>query len=101
MDGLSAFFFNLERSVAQRKQMTCLKLPRGRVTTSLVEMRSHAMDLYVDLFEAEQCSMEFREELLERLPQVSPEEKDALGCGEPVLKALLQSRVLEARLAAL
>ena len=56
--------------------MTCLKLPRGRVTTSLVEMRSHAMDLYVDLFEAEQCSMEFREELLERLLQVSPEEKE-------------------------
>ena len=78
MDAPSSFFFNLERSVAQRKQMTCLKLPGGRVTTSPGEMRTHAMDFYADLFEAEQCSMECREELLEGLPQLIPGEKAAL-----------------------
>ncbi|KAJ3603243.1 hypothetical protein NHX12_030985, partial [Muraenolepis orangiensis] len=34
MDAPTPFFFNLERSVAQRKQMSCLKLPGGRVTSS-------------------------------------------------------------------
>ena len=57
MDAPSSFFFNLERSVAQRKQMTCLKLPGGRVTTSPGEMRTHAVSFYADLFGAEQCSM--------------------------------------------
>ena len=78
MDAPSSFFFNLERSVAQRKQMTCLKLPDGRVTTSPSEMRTHAMDFYADLFGAEQCSMECREELLEGLPQLIPGEKASL-----------------------
>ena len=78
MDGPSSFFFNLERSVAQRKQMTCLKLPGGRVTTSPGEMRTHAVSFYADLFGAEQCSMECREELLEGLPQLIPGEKAAL-----------------------
>ncbi|KAK5852457.1 hypothetical protein PBY51_023924 [Eleginops maclovinus] len=80
MDAPSSFFFNLERLVAQRKQRTCLKLPGARVTTSLGEMRSHAMSFYDDLFGAQQCSMECREELLEGLPQLSPEEKAALDC---------------------
>ncbi len=80
MDALTSFFFNLERSVAQRKQMTCLKLQGGRVTTSPGEMRSHAMDFHAELFRAEQCSMECREELLEGLPQLSLEEKAALDC---------------------
>ncbi|XP_056464841.1 RAC-gamma serine/threonine-protein kinase-like [Gadus chalcogrammus] len=66
------------RSVAQRKQMTCLKLPGGRVTTSPGEMWTHAIDFYADLFGAEQCSMECREELLEGLPQLIPGEKAAL-----------------------
>ncbi len=44
MDALTSFFFNLERSVAQRKQMTCLKLQGGRVTISPSEMRSHAIN---------------------------------------------------------
>ncbi|KAJ3583052.1 hypothetical protein NHX12_034520 [Muraenolepis orangiensis] len=41
-------------------------------------MRNHAMDFYTDLFGVEQCSIEGREELLEGLPQLSPEEKAAL-----------------------
>ncbi|KAF1391101.1 hypothetical protein PFLUV_G00038370 [Perca fluviatilis] len=80
MDAPSSFFFNLERSVAQRKQMTCLQLPGGRVTTSPGEMRSHAMVFYADLFGAQQCSMQSREELLEGLPQLSLDEKAALDC---------------------
>ncbi|KAJ3612006.1 hypothetical protein NHX12_020285 [Muraenolepis orangiensis] len=78
MDAPTPFFFNLERSVAQRKQMSCLKLPGGRVTSSPEEMRDHAMDFYTDLFGGEQCSIEGREEILEGLPQLSPEEKAAL-----------------------
>lgn len=45
------------RSAARRKQTTSLERPRERVTTSLGE-RSHAMDFYVDLFGAEQLSIE-------------------------------------------
>ncbi|KAJ3581933.1 hypothetical protein NHX12_016070 [Muraenolepis orangiensis] len=78
MDAPTPFFFNLERSVAQRKQMSCLKLPGGRVTSSPEEMRDHAMDFYTNLFGGEQCSTEGREEILEGLPQLSPEEKAAL-----------------------
>ncbi|KAJ3590726.1 hypothetical protein NHX12_008675, partial [Muraenolepis orangiensis] len=78
MDAPTPFFFNLERSVAQRKQMSCLKLPGGRVTSSPEEMRDHAMDFYTNLFGGEQCSIEGREEILDGLPQLSPEEKAAL-----------------------
>ncbi|KAJ3583897.1 hypothetical protein NHX12_015394 [Muraenolepis orangiensis] len=78
MDAPTPFFFNLERSVAQRKQMSCLKLPGGRVTSSPEEMRDHAMDFYTNLFGGQQCSTEGREETLEGLPQLSPEEKAAL-----------------------
>ena len=60
--------------------MTCLQLPGGRVTTSPGEMRSHAMVFYADLFGAQQCSMQSREELLEGLPQLSLDEKAALDC---------------------
>ncbi|KAJ3590370.1 hypothetical protein NHX12_008322 [Muraenolepis orangiensis] len=77
MDAPTPFFFNLERSVVQRKQMSCLKLLGGRVTSSPGEMRNHAMDFYTDLFGGEQCSIEGREEILEGLPQLSPEEKAA------------------------
>ncbi|KAI3375076.1 hypothetical protein L3Q82_021594 [Scortum barcoo] len=80
MDALTSFFFNLERSVAQGKQMTCLELPGGRVTTSPGEMRGHATDFYSGLFGAEQCSMQCCGEPLEGLPQLSPEEKAALDC---------------------
>ena len=63
---------------SSRKQMTFLKLPGGRVTTSPGEMRTHAVNFYADFFGAEQCSMECREELLEELPQLIPGEKAAL-----------------------
>lgn len=80
MDAPSSFFFNLERSVAQRKVMTCLKLPGGRVTTNPGEMRSHAMSFYSDLFGAEPCRMDCRGELLEGLPKLNLEEREALDC---------------------
>lgn len=75
IDAPTSFFFNLERSVAQRKLMNCLKLPGVRVTMDPAEMRSNAMDFYTDLFSAEQCSLQCREELLKGLPQLSLEEK--------------------------
>ena len=43
IDALTSFFFSLERSLAQRKQMTCLELPGSRVTTRPGEMRNHAV----------------------------------------------------------
>ena len=51
------------------------------MTTSPGEMRTHSMDFYTDLFGAEQCHMECREELLEGLPQLIPGEKAALDSG--------------------
>ncbi|KAI3355596.1 hypothetical protein L3Q82_018422 [Scortum barcoo] len=57
MDAPISFFFNLERSVAQTKQMTCIEFPGGGVTTGPGKMRGHAMDFYL-----------------------SPEEKAALHC---------------------
>ena len=47
------FFFNLERSVAQGRQMLCLRHPGSRVNTSFGEMRNHGTDFYDDLFRAE------------------------------------------------
>ncbi|XP_041646439.1 DAB adaptor protein 1a [Cheilinus undulatus] len=78
MDAPSSFFFNLEKSVAQRKLMACLKLPGGRITSSPAEMRSHAVDFYAELFGAELCDAGSREELLGNLPQLSPEERSVL-----------------------
>ena len=57
VDAPSSFFFNLERSEAQRKQMSCLMLPGGSATTDPAEMRSHAVGFYADLFGAEDCSV--------------------------------------------
>uniref|UniRef100_A0A8D3BRM1 Reverse transcriptase domain-containing protein n=1 Tax=Scophthalmus maximus TaxID=52904 RepID=A0A8D3BRM1_SCOMX len=59
--------------------MTCLQLPGGRVTTSPGEMRSHAVGFYANLFGAEECSKECREELLDGLPQLNQGEKAALA----------------------
>uniref|UniRef100_A0A671WHQ0 Reverse transcriptase domain-containing protein n=1 Tax=Sparus aurata TaxID=8175 RepID=A0A671WHQ0_SPAAU len=87
MDAPSSFFFDLERSVAQRKQMTCLELPGGRVTTDPEEMRSHASDFYTNLFGRESCSMDSFRELLEGLPQLSQEERATLD-GELTLEDL-------------
>uniref|UniRef100_A0A4W6F6F5 Reverse transcriptase domain-containing protein n=1 Tax=Lates calcarifer TaxID=8187 RepID=A0A4W6F6F5_LATCA len=75
MDAPSSFFFNLERSVAEKKLMTCLKLPGGSITTDPAVMRKHAMDFYAGLFRSEPCDRECREELLKDLPQLSAEEK--------------------------
>lgn len=47
--------------------MTCLRLPGDRVTTSLGEMRHHAMEFYAGLLGAEKCNMECWQELLEGL----------------------------------
>ena len=55
IDAPTTFFFNLERSVAQGKQMVCLRLPGGNLTSEPAEMRRHAVDFYTDLFGAEEC----------------------------------------------
>ncbi len=49
MDAPTSFFFNLESRVAQQRQMPCLKLPDGRVTSNVLEMRNHAVDFYSNL----------------------------------------------------
>ena len=58
------------------------------MTTNQSEMRNHVTNVYTELFAKEQCSMECHEELLEGLPQLSPEEKAALDCG-PTLEELI------------
>ncbi|KAK3538866.1 hypothetical protein QTP86_018775, partial [Hemibagrus guttatus] len=74
MDAPSAFFFNLERSTAQHRQMVCLRLPDGRVTTDITEMRQHAVDFYSGLYTAEDCDLN----CTEQPPQIDPESKAVL-----------------------
>ncbi|KAK3531057.1 hypothetical protein QTP70_008761 [Hemibagrus guttatus] len=76
MDAPSAFFFNLERSTAQHRQMVCLRLPDGRVTTDITEMRQHAVDLYSGLYTAEDCDC--TEQFTLGLPQIDSESKAVL-----------------------
>lgn len=78
IDAPSTFFFNLERTVAQKKQMACLSLPDGRVTTDPAEMRKHAVDFYTALYGAEVSDVECTAELLQELPQLEQSERDAL-----------------------
>ena len=75
----STTFFNLENSVGTRKQMVCLHLPDGKVTTESAQMRKHAVDFYTDLFRAESCDVDAAGELLQELPQLSPEDQDTLS----------------------
>ncbi|KAL7887731.1 hypothetical protein AOLI_G00054520 [Acnodon oligacanthus] len=69
MDALSACFLNLERSVAQHKQMVCLRLPDGRVSTDVTDMRKH-VDFYSALYTAELCDSDFVAWLLQVLPRL-------------------------------
>lgn len=78
MDAPSAYFFNLERSVAQHKQMVCLRLPDGRVTTDIAEMRHHAVDFYSCLYTAEHCDLDCAEQLFKGLPKLDSDSKTAL-----------------------
>ncbi|KAJ3582744.1 hypothetical protein NHX12_000281 [Muraenolepis orangiensis] len=79
IDAPTTFFFNLERSVGQRKQMVCLRLPDGQVTSEPAEMRRHAVSFYTDLFKAKGYDVEASDELFQGLPQLSPAESDTLG----------------------
>lgn len=57
MDAPSASFFNLGRSVAQYKQITCLRLPDGKIRNDITEMLSHhAVDFPSSLYKADNCS---------------------------------------------
>ncbi|XP_060926023.1 NLR family CARD domain-containing protein 3-like [Limanda limanda] len=79
IDAPTTFFFNLERSVAQGKQMVGLRLPDGNITAEPAEMRRHSVEFYSDLFGAEECDAEAVAELLQDLPQLSPGERDILS----------------------
>ncbi|KAJ4942904.1 hypothetical protein JOQ06_005416, partial [Pogonophryne albipinna] len=79
IDAPTAFFFSLEKSVVKRKQMLCLRLPEGKVTTEPSEMRKHAVDFYTDLFRADECDVDSAAELLQGLPQLSSEEQNTLS----------------------
>ena len=71
MDAPTAFFFNLEKSVSRKKQMVCLRLPDGSVTTDQGKMRRHAVDFYSALYRAEVVHGGCQDELLQGLPQLS------------------------------
>ncbi|KAJ4942587.1 hypothetical protein JOQ06_012441, partial [Pogonophryne albipinna] len=59
--------------------MLCLRLPEGKVTTELAEMRKHAVDFYTDLFKADGCDVDSAAEPLQGLPQLSSEEQNTLS----------------------
>lgn len=78
MDAPTSFFFNLEKSVSQTKQMDCLRLPDGRVTTDPTEMRQHAVDFYGSLFRREDGDGDSMDQLLQGLPQLTSEDRAVL-----------------------
>lgn len=41
-----------------RKQVVCLRLPDGKVTTEPAELRKHAVDFYTDLLRAHSCDVD-------------------------------------------
>jgi len=82
MDAPTSFFFNLEYKAAQQKQMPCLKLPDGRITSKTVEMRNHAVEFYSRLYAAENCeSSDCMTQLLQGLPQLDSGSKTVLDDG--------------------
>lgn len=82
MDAPTSFFFNLEYKAAQQKQMPCLKLPDGRITSKTVEMRNHAVDFYSSLYAAENCeNSDCMTQLLQGLPQLDSGSKTVLDAG--------------------
>lgn len=58
MDAPTNYFFNLERSVAQRKYMFYLKRSDGSLTSNPVEMRRMAVDFYAELYEHAECDVD-------------------------------------------
>ena len=75
MDAPTSFFFNLEKSISRKKQMVCHRLPDGKATTDQIEMRRHAVDFYSALFRVEDVHRRCQHELLQGLPQLSPENR--------------------------
>lgn len=63
-------FFNLERKAAPQKQMVCLRLPDGRMTSNIMEMRQHAVNFYSCLYTADHVDNDCAEQLLQELPQI-------------------------------
>lgn len=59
--------------------MVWFHLPDGTVTTNPAVMRTHAVKFYTDLFRADGCEVSSAKELLQGLPQLSPEDQDTLG----------------------
>ena len=78
MDAPTSYFFNLEKSISRAKQMVCLRLPDGKMTTDPIEMRQHAVSFYSVLFGKEDNHRESMDELLQDLPQLRPEDRAAL-----------------------
>ncbi len=79
MDAPSAYFFQLERSVAQYKQMTCLRLPDGKITNDITEMRRHAVDFYSSLYKADHCNSVCEAQLFHELPQMDSTSRTCFG----------------------
>lgn len=79
MDAPTSFFFNLERSEAERKQVMCLRLLDGSQTSDPAEIRQHTGTFYGELFAAHDCDEDAVADLLRNLPQLSPEDSNTLG----------------------
>uniref|UniRef100_A0A3P9LKP2 Reverse transcriptase domain-containing protein n=1 Tax=Oryzias latipes TaxID=8090 RepID=A0A3P9LKP2_ORYLA len=78
MDAPTSFIFNLQKSVSRKKQMVCLRLLDGTVTTSPAAMRTLAVDFYSGLFGKEDCDSDCVDQLMEGLPRLSDADRDLL-----------------------
>ncbi|KAG7478661.1 hypothetical protein JOB18_005256 [Solea senegalensis] len=79
MDAPSKFFFSLEKTVAQRKQIVCLQLPDGKLTSDQAEIKRQVVNFYTELFGDEGCDGDASAALTLDLPQLSPEERCTLS----------------------
>lgn len=71
MDAPSSFFFGLERKHGEDKEMHCVCLADGRVTSVVSEVREGAMKFYGESFAAENCDTGCTGVLLGNLPRLS------------------------------
>ena len=78
MDGPTAFFFNLERKKGERKQMLHLRLPSGGITKDPAEVRRRTRAFYADLYGAGDRDPESAQELLQDLPKLRADQREAL-----------------------
>lgn len=74
----TTFFFGLEKRKAEKKLITNITLPGGRLTTDAREIVSHALSFYQDLYTAEAFDTSAKGDLLKDVPRLSEEDQSTL-----------------------